>query len=503
MTVEQVRGRGTASSPLHSIFWFASSNVFRQAVNAGATLLRPALLSPELFGLFSILRLVPTYAHYLHLGARHGMRYLTPLYEARGEHDRAEHLKATVFTGSLALNLIVAGLLMAALWTDWPREIRIGLAICAVTVVLGCVYDHFIAEMKAHRMFKAVGVNNYLSAVVYLAGGVLLITTLGFYGALLAEVSVIAIMIAVMASGGLIRLRRGFDLALFKAAVSLGAPSLLFDATMLMMRTTDRMVIASMLDYEQLGYYGLGAMVMGYVMHIPGATREVMEADLFFRRDTLSSQEAFQTYMIKPMAMIGLCMIFVIGPMVLTLPLIIAMLLPAYTSGVPAAQVLMLGGYFMAIAFPVRGILAAYGWQRWGALILLGACALHAGLSVVLIAAGLGIVGVALSAGMSFFAAAMALTFFVIVKLPTRPRNWAASILQVFLPFLLMLAVLYAATALGAWLNWSPWPTLVAQLFVFGVALAAGTLVAARAGIIPWPTMPGRQGRRREPSDGA
>lgn len=498
MTVEQAGDRGTVSSPLHSIVWFASSNIFRQAVNAGATLLRPALLSPEMFGLFSILRLVPTYAHYLHLGARHGMRYLTPLYDSQGEHDRAKRLEASVFTGSLALNMLVAGLLVATLWSDWSREVRIGSAICAATVLLGCVYDHFIAEMKAHRMFKAVGMNNYLSAVVYLVGGVILITTLGFYGALLAEVFVIAVMIAVMVSGGVIRPRRGFDVSLFKAAVSLGAPSLLFDATMLMMRTTDRMVIASSLDYEQLGYYGLGAMVMGYVMHIPGATREVMEADLFYHRNAISSQDAFQKYMAKPMTMIGLCMIFVIGPMVLTLPIIVSVLLPAYTGGVLAAQVLMLGGYFMAIAFPARGILAAYGWQKWGALILLSACALHAGLSMLLIAAGLGIVGVALSAGISFFFAAITLFLFVVFKLPTRPSGWVASTMQVMLPFPLMLGVLYAAISLGAWLSWSPWATLAVQLLVFGLALAAGTLAAACAGIIPLQYIPVRRGRRRK-----
>lgn len=486
MIEQQRQGCAPATSPLKSILWFASSNVFRQALGAVATLLRPILLSPELFGLFSTLRLLPTYGTYLHLGARHAMRYLTPQYEAHGEHDRANELRATVLAGSFALNAIFALVLLGlAALTDWQIEVRIGLAICAAIVLLDALFEHYVAEMKAFQRFRDVGVTNYLTAIVSLVVSAALIFSLGFYGAMLAEGVVTGIMLLYLARRGLLKVQRGFDRRVFAGAIAFGSPTLLFEGTLLMMRTTDRVVIAAGLGYEQVGLYALGAMMMGYVMHIPGATREVMEARLFQHRLTMPAADAVTAFVLRPMKMVALTMPAVIGPMVLLLPPFIGWLMPEYREGIRATQVLMLGGYFLAVSFPIRGVLVAYGWQTWGASVLLGAVTLHAGISLALVQAGFGIVGVAVSAGLSFLAAGVGLFCLVVLKLPTRPPELFASAVHMLLPFPLMLGFLRLATEFGTWLGWSLWPTLLVELCLYGLLLAIYALVALRAGVAP------------------
>lgn len=486
MTIQPVQRPGPATSPLESIFWFASSNFFRQGMSAATTLLRPVLMSPELFGLFTALRLVPTYAEYLHLGARDSMRYLIPLHEAKGEHQRIETLRGTVLTstvaGALGLALLLFGL---ALFSDWQTAERVGLAICGVTVLVQAFYHHFFTELKGFQAFKEVGLNNYLNALLQLVFNAVLILSFGFYGALMAQICVVACLMAYMSWRGTAHARWGFDVKVFKAAILLGGPSMLFDLTLLMMRSTDRLVIVNFLGYEQLGYYGLGAMVMGYLMHIPGATREVMEARLFQNHGDASPADAFSRFVMRPMIMVGLTMPVLIGPVVLFLPVFIPWLLPDYTGGVPSTQILMLGGYFLAVGFPIRGILAAYGWQLWGAAMVLGSVALHVGLSIVLIKLGLGIQGVALSAGISFAAAGLALFLFVVFRLPERPARVVRQGLLAVLPFPLMLGVLYGLLRYGAWLGWPAWPTLLVQLALYGVALLLSASLAAWVGLLP------------------
>ncbi len=486
MTMQPLPRPGTATSPLVSILWFASSNFFRQGIAAATTLLRPVLMTPELFGLFTALRLVPTYADYMHLGARDSMRYLIPLYEARGEHQRIQELRATVLTSSVIGATSLALLLfILALFSDWGTAERIGLAICASAVVLDAFYNHFFTELKGFQAFKEVGINNYLNAVAQLVFNAVLILSWGFYGALIAQSGTVIVLLIYMAWRGHAHRRWGLNLGVLKAAILLGGPSMLFDLALLMMRSTDRLVIVQFLGYQDLGYYGLGAMVMGYLLHIPGATREVMEARLFQDHGNGSPAVAFSQFVVQPMIMVGLTMPVLIGPVVLFLPAFIPWLLPDYAAGVPSTQILMLGGYFLAVSFPIRGILAAYGWQMWGAAMILGSVALHAGLSIMLIRLGLGIDGVAISAGISFAAAGLALFLFVVARLPDRPPGLVRQGLATVLPFPLMLAVLFALRQFGDWLTWTVWPTLLAQLALYGLALLLGAAFAAWVGLIP------------------
>lgn len=477
---------GTVTSPLVSILWFASSNFFRQGIAAATTLLRPVLMTPDLFGLFTALRLVPTYADYMHLGARDSMRYLIPLYEARGEYQRIQELRATVLTSSVVGAVCLALLLFAlALFSDWGPAERIGLAICASAVVLDAFYNHFFTELKGFQAFKEVGINNYLNAVAQLVFNAVLILSWGFYGALVAQSGTVIVLLIYMAWRGHSHRRWGLNLGVLKSAILLGGPSMLFDLALLMMRSTDRLVIVHFLGYQELGYYGLGAMVMGYLLHIPGATREVMEARLFQNHGDDSPTVAFLEFVVRPMVMVGLTMPILIGPVVLFLPVFIPWLLPAYKAGVSSTQILMLGGYFLAVSFPIRGILAAYGWQIWGAAMILGSVALHVAMSIALIKLGLGIDGVAISAGISFAAAGLALFLLVIARLPERPPGVLRQGLLAMLPFPLMLAVLFAAVRFGEWLAWPVWPTLFAQLGLYGLALLLGAALAAWAGLIP------------------
>ncbi len=482
----------TATSPLASILWFASSNFFRQIVNAGATLLRPVLLSPEHFGLFTALRLIPTYAHHLHLGARDAMRYLVPHHEIHGEHEEARRLKATVLTGTTAVS-VLAGLIVLGLaaFSDWSAPLRIGLAICGVTVLLIGVHDHFFTELKAHQFFKEVGVHNYVNAFAMLTASLVLILWLGFYGALMAQAVVLVLMLVYMGARGQIRTRPRFEPALFRKAVALGGPTLAFDVCLLMTRNVDRLIIANWLDMEQLGYYALGAMMIGYLMHIPGATREVMEAKIFETRRGMPTARAFETWVLRPMAMIAISMTALIGPVVLALPVVLPAVLPEYAPGVLPTQILMIGGYFMAIAFPIRGILAAHGWQWWGAAIFVASVALHVGVSALLIHEGLGIVGVALSTGITQFVAAAGLFVFVLARLPERPRGLGAAVAGMLGPLLAMLGLLYGAARLADWLaldvGLGPWVILAVQLALYGAAVALGLFVGARTGWVPVP----------------
>lgn len=497
----EIKATAGSASTASNILWFASSNLFRQVMNIGIALLRPLLLKPELFGLFSVMRLIPTYAHHVHLGARNTLRYRIPLHEQHGETEQTDRLRATVLTGAMTLTVLVSlALVLTAALLDARTEVRVGLIICAATVLVLGLYDHVLAELKGFQLFRIVSVQNYVSAVVTLAVGAALIWWFGFYGALATELVVFLVLLVFLARKGFVRTRWRMDLSLFKSAVLFGAPTLLFDVSLLLMRTMDRIVIAAMLGLEQLGYYALGAVVLAYVMHVPGATREVMEAKLFQHGRTEDLQVRFERYVMQPIRIIAFAMPVLIGPAVILLPAAIHLALPDYALGVPAMQALMLGGFFLAISFPLRGILVASGRQIRAAGVLLTSILLHTALSAGLIAAGFGIVGVAVSAGIAFLSAGAGLLALVVGALPERPVNLARSVILSLLPFPVMLTALALAHHVAAAAT-QPLPLqLVIQLGVYGLVIGVAGLIAMHQGVVPAPRGLAKGLRRRRPA---
>lgn len=475
---------GKRDSPLRNIMWFASSNLFRQLLGAVTAFLRPLLLSPEQFGVFSLLRTFPLYAQSLHFGARTGLRYLIPLYESRGQTSEIAVLKGTVLKASITANVVMAAIMVAvAADADMMAEMRVGLVLTAVFALVSCYSDHYVSELKGHQRFKIVGISNYVSAVVLLAASVPLMLWYGLYGALLAQIVTTLVLIGWFLRKRIAGPRPGFNWGMLKIAAVMGLPTLLFNAVLLMIRTADRFIISQTIGFENLGYYALGTMVIGYLLDIPGATREVMEGQLFQKLDAHSQAEAFRRYAQQPMVRMSFTMPWVIGPVYLALPVVIDQILPHYRQGVPAAQLLCLGAWFLAVSYPIRGILVANRWQVAALVILMAALGLHVGLSLYWLSTGGGIEMVAVSTGIAFLVVLTGTFTMALFRLAERPADLARDCLLMAVMPLATTAVLWRLEQLRP--TGSLWIDLAAQGLLLSVFLAATAIVAVRLQIVP------------------
>lgn len=475
----------TREDTLSSILWFASSNVFRQLLGAVTAFLRPLLLSPEQFGLFSLLRTLPLYAQRLHFGARGGLRYLMPLYESRGQTHAVAVLKGTVLKAALAMNGLMAAVLIAiAAWApDLAIELRLGLLLTAAIALIACLVDHFTAELKGEQRFRLVGLSNYLGAVALLVFSLPLMLWHGFYGALAGQAIATGLVLGWMIRRRIAGRRSGFDWTLLRTAVTLGLPTLLFDVALLLIRTADRFVITYHAGFEALGYYALGTMIAGYLLDIPGATREVMEGKLFRELDTHSQAEAFRRYAQQPMVSMSFTMPWIIGPLYLALPVAIGQFLPAYDPGIRSAQWLCLGTWFLAVSYPIRGVLVANRWQS-AALVILGiALCLHVGLSWWWLSSGYGIEMVAISTSIAFLVVLLGTWSMTLLRLGERPAGLARAVLLMTGLPLLTVTVLWLVAQVR--LTDSPWLDLLIQWLIFGVYLAITGLIAIWLRVIP------------------
>lgn len=470
---------------LEGVLWVSSSNTFRQLLGAVTTFLRPLLLAPAQIGLFTFLRVFLLYAQYLHVGLRTGMRYMIPAYEGIQQTDKITLLKGTALKVSLALNLTMGAALvfMALIRDEMSNELRVGLVFIAIIAVGNCIVDHFAAELKGHQKFKLVGFINYISAIALLVASVPLMLWFGLYGALAAQ------LVATIAVLGWLFTRRnagprpGFDWTILKTTAAIGLPTMLFDIGILLVRTVDRFVISMTVGFEQLGYYAIGTMIVGYLLNIPGAAREVMEGKMFRELDAHSKAELFRQYALQPMVGISFTMPWIIGPVYLALPVLIETFLPDYLAGVEAAQLLCLANWFLAISFSMRAVLIANRWQYSALAILCGVLLLHLGLSWWWLGKGGGIEMVAISNGIAFLVLLIAILAMAVLRLPERPTGLIRACLIIAGMAFATFAVLFVLEQL----RWSEsiWTNLLVQGLAFGVFLSITALLAIQLHVLP------------------
>jgi O-antigen/teichoic acid export membrane protein len=128
-----------------------------------------------------------------------------------------------------------------------------------------------------------------------------------------------------------------------------------------------------------------------------------LEPKLMFDLQQGEGDAVLREYLVKPLHSMAYFVPCLIGPAVLLLPGAVAWLLPRYVVGVPAAQILLAGGYFLALSYILRGIIVAKGVQLAAALVTFAVTAVNLVLGVLLLKLGLGLAGVALASAVSFF----------------------------------------------------------------------------------------------------
>lgn len=412
--------RDNPEPPLRqTITQYAGSNLVRQILGMVTAFARSRLLAPEQFGLWSLLNLIPQYSGFLHLGARSGITYRIPSLQHQGDADGAALVRNTVRRFSFTTSLLAAlALLGAALWFHQQPRLSLLLVLSAILVMVNWWFEHRLVLLKGEQCFDQISRCNYLRAVLLLFATLVLVPLWGVAGALLS----VALSLTV---GAIYLIRRspplqhtGFDAHLLGSMIRRGAPLLGVSLVTLLMRNADRLMIATMLNLHAVGLYALGGMIVGFMINVPGVSREVLEPRLMQALHKRPLDELIGPYLVEPVFKSALLMPLLLIPLELTLPWFIHRFLPQYVDGISAIRILLLSSFLMALFYPLRGIVVARDWQ--------GRTLLHASLALAVnvagdwyvLNAGLGLAAVALVSVAAFFLLLCLEWFTVMARLP-------------------------------------------------------------------------------------
>lgn len=461
---------------------YGSSNLFYQIFNLGNALLKPKLLSPELLGLWSLLNLIPQYSTYLHLGSRTSMRYQLPKYLAEGKDEACRETMGAVYYGTLALSIIAASILTVfSLMSPLGREARWGIWTMTSVLMMSCFFLYQVCVLKAYQRFDILSNVNYIRAALLSVLNVVLILFFGIYG-LYAAIFVTSLSILLylkyryrMPHPGPYGHRR------FIGLIRQGFPIMIYNVGGILVASSDKLIISALLGLEQLGYYGIAAMTLNFLMQVPGASREVVESKLIEMMAT-DRKKAVEQYLLRPLMVTAYLIPFFIGSGVILLPEAVKLLFPNYLPGVEAAQIILLGGFPLSLSYVLRGGIVASNIQGGASLIMLTSALINFLASWLLVQFGWGLSGIALSSAFSFLFLFLSLQIILTRKI----RLWDSwqGIITVFYPFAFMLLFLFVAKKFFLLVGWPPMlERIISVLFFITVMYAIYNVAARKTGL--------------------
>jgi len=258
---------------------YLSSRIFSQLVGAVIAFLRPRLLTPELFGVWTLLRLIPQYAIFADLGVRTALRVYYPLRIAHQEYSQAQDLVMVGILGSLFMDLLLGTLIaIVALAWDWNEIERFGILAMALMVPLQGWHHSLFAVLKAQHRFDIIGKTNYLEAVLLFVSTIALLPLFGIYGLFVSLLTTQTLLNIFLARSLGIKLRWPDHIT--RSTLSMmgkGWHIMTLELAMVLVMTTDRFVVSTLLDTTSLGYYGVAIMIVSFLRNVPGTAREILE----------------------------------------------------------------------------------------------------------------------------------------------------------------------------------------------------------------------------------
>jgi O-antigen/teichoic acid export membrane protein len=464
---------------------YSSSNIYSQILSILNAFIRPKLLTPDMYGLWQILIVIPKYSAYSTLGTHNILRYLIPYHDSRNEQEKIVDIQGSVFWGSFITKIFIAGgIVVIALVGEFDLKIRIGLLTMAYLVIMEWYYDYYTNILKSYQKFTLITRANYLQATVAFVGSALLIYFFGIYGVYLSAVITFIVLILY------VRVRYPFchygkfNLAIFFDLVKRGFPIMIFNLSSVLISSTDKLVIAYFLGTEQLGYYGIAVIVLNFLMQIPGASREVLEPRLMQRLNHNLKEENLREYFLRPLVHAAYFMPLMIGPVFIIIPVVISFLLPRYVYGIEATQIISIGSYFLSMMYLARGIVIANNLQLRASLIMLIVVIVNLSLGTILVISGRGINGVAISCSISFFLLYVSLFIFIRKRYKDTIQEWRSTIMAICFPFPVMCLALYSLHHLSGVLSINVFIKALVNLLIYTSVILSVIYIARKKNIL-------------------
>lgn len=440
-------------------------------------------LGPAVYGIWQTARVFLSYSTFTSLGIPFTMRRDFVTLRSEGKMAEADKLAHVTISYSFIVNPAVGLIfILIALFSDSQLALRISF------LVVGILYITELFTGIGNILHK--GLNDYrtiaLGDTIYGIGLLLLIPLVywfGYYALLAGYLSVSVVRAAFFFSRRPVKYKWDLDIPVLRKLIFSAFPLFMVSIISTVFISVDRLLIAGLLDFSNVGYYSLSTIIAQPLTLMVASLSVVIFTHLNeqygSRKDNMVIER--QTYI--PQRLFSDLIAPVIGIGIVVLPQLTDILLPKYSAGVLAAQINIFAILFLKLATFSSGGLFILDKHKYTAVSFFLAGILKTAGSWWALKAGYGIEAVAVFTLLAYLFYHILMLYFVNRSLGNKPAVFLNRIQESLLcPAVIMAASLlfirFSPVIFESLNVVNPWLQI---LMGIGFMLMAGTLFAVKS----------------------
>ncbi len=338
---------------VNDIGMYSVASFLTQLVNVVSAILMRLFLGPLQVGVWAFMQIILNYSEYANLGATNAIIREIPFYNGKGDVDKSERIKNTVFSFSICTSLMVsAGLIGYAFWkrTALPEGMFYALLFTAGLVLLHRFNSLLLNILRAYKRFDIAAKQMFYSAVVNAVLIALLAYQYKLYGFMLAMCLSFIFNAVYILKNVRINFRFSVQMRELRPLITYGFPMMVISVVSTLFDTVDRIMIAKFLGLEALGFYSIAMMTSAYVYSVPNAISIVIVPNLHEKFGVREDKADLKGYLLNSDFAFSGAMPVLIGFGFFLAPILVQTILPKFALGVSALRLLVLGTYFMTMS---------------------------------------------------------------------------------------------------------------------------------------------------------
>ena len=414
------------------------------------------LLGPHDYGVWNAVSLVLAYGAYMEFGVLSAMGRELPLYIGEGDLQKAAAVdgaaRYTTICGAILASMVV---LAFSFSPNHSSMMALGLRIMAVVLILQQIYTYHRIVLRSNNQIGELSRQQVVLAIINAGLSISLVVVLALTGRMIAAALTQAVIVMYALYRNPWQPVPKFNLAFTWSLMRVGIPILVSGFIITMLTSIDRLMVIIFLDATQLGYLGLALLLVSVISLIPAMASQVLYPRINYHfGNTGRNIEALRSYVLIPPVILSSLLPLLIGPLYLILPYVVKTILPAYTHGIAAARIIVVGIFFYGILGLTDYFLVTTGKLKQYALFGCIALVCNIVLDFLFILTGYGIEGIAFGGTLlTYFFYSCIVIGYALSHYTRLFGDWVRFFSQLWAPFIYMLILLWSVEKLVDYLT--------------------------------------------------
>jgi len=431
-----------------------------------------AILGPATYGLFSTYQVILSYAQNSHLGLLSAIEREIPYFIGKREIEKVENIKNTSFTviHSFLLLLITIIFLLTFILVKKSSIFIKGFKIVLLIIFFQQVYFYYICLLRSEKKFNILSKTTIIIAIFSAVLSVFLGLKYKLTGVLVSLIISYLAAIVYINIKSSYKIKLKIDRGLLSQLFRIGFVLLIIGLEYMTLINIDKITIIIFLGKTSLGYYSIAFMISSLIMYFPNAIAGVMFPNFLAKYGENDNIQDLKRYMVQPTLIFAFLMPILIGCTYIVIEPLIKLTLNKYIPGIASAKILILGSFFLAVAYMAGHLLVVLKKFNKYMEIQLYVVIITILLNIFFVKLGWGIEGVAYATSIGFFLYATSIIYYAFKQYSNKIREFLKYIIEIYIPFGYMLILLFITELLSKAANgFNKWITTSGILILFSI----------------------------------